>query len=187
MARSSHHAQLPLTLATALLPVVLVPFIGWRLLVRYRRLTRRQPVTPWRSRLLMVLMPLLLLLLAAGTLGDTWAMAGITLGAAGGWLLAGRGLKLTKFENDGGTLYYTPNAVIGVALFALILARLGYRFWQAYQAGSMAALGGQQAGQAMLHSPATVFLFGLILVYYARYAAGVLRWHKTASTQPVAA
>lgn len=163
--------------AATILPFVVVPLIGWRLYARFHRLTRRQAYTPARSWISAIVLPLLILLMALGVLagGDQLAFAALAAGAIGGVVLAHVGLRLTRFEHENGVLHYTPNAKIGIALFALLIARLGYRLLSAYLAGNMNGFAGKQGGDAVLHSPLTLLVLGLVLAYYARYAVGVLR------------
>jgi hypothetical protein len=162
--------------AATVLPFIVVPLIGWRLYARFHRLTRRQAYSPARSWITVLLLPLLILLMAVGVLGggDQLAFGALAAGVIGGVVLAHIGLRLTRFEIDNGVLHYTPNAKIGIALFALLVARLGYRLLSAWMAGNMDSFAGKQGGAAMLHSPLTLVVLGLVLAYYARYGAGIL-------------
>jgi len=87
-------------------------------------------------------------------------------------LLAQYGLKLTKFESTPQGLFYTPNMHIGIALSALFIARIGYRFYELYAI----APGVARNNVDFVRSPVTLAVFGLLASYYIAYAIGLLRW-----------
>jgi len=156
--------------------IVLVPLIGWRLYARFNKLTTRQKVRPLRSRLALYGLPVLLLTLALVSRNDNLAFGALLAGTALGLIIASYGLKWTKYENHEGQLFYTHNVFIGVGLFLLLLGRLAYRLFQSYHQGMWSA--GPVTAQAMLHSPLTLGIVGIILAYNACYAGGILRWRR---------
>ena len=156
--------------------LAMTPLIAWRLYARVRRMVGRQKSVAWRHWLTVCLFPLLLLWLGsmAALHEDGWlAVLGMLAGAACGVGLAVYGLKLTRFEVAEDGFFYTPNAHIGIALSALFIGRMLYRFGSLYL-GGMPVAGSPVAGFA--NSPLTLAIFGMLAGYYVAYAAGVLRW-----------
>jgi hypothetical protein len=164
--------------STSLIFIVLVPLIVWRMYARIRRLIGRQRSKPVRHWLAAIFFPLLILLLAATALAAPMALAALVAGVVVGVALAWWGLRLTQFEKTGEGYFYTPNAHIGIALSVLLVARLGYRFFQ------MATLVGPDAARATHEfgrSPLTMVIIGMLAAYYASYAVGILRWRASAA------
>ncbi len=95
-------------------------------------------------------------------------------GLAGGVALALPGLKLTRFETTPQGRFYTPHGGIGLALSALLIGRLAYRFvviWPELQAAHGA---GADPFASFQRSPLTLAMFALLIGYYVVYNAGVL-------------
>ncbi len=140
-------------------------------LVAYRRIRRNFGLQPWRPvrmgiRLALLGLVTLLLAVAAVMLPNTApAVAG---GLAAGLVLGGFGLRHTHAEWRDGRGWYTPNPWIGLALTALLLGRLAWRF---LHSGVLA-----QPAQA---SPLTLGLAALLLGYSLAYGIGlVLRMRR---------
>ena len=162
--------------------LVAAPLIVWRMYARIRRLIGRQQSRAWRHWAAAILFPLLAVLLGIGTLGAPLSMVALFAGLAGGVGLALLGLRLTKFEYTDTGYFYTPSAHIGIALSLLLVARIGYRFFQmSTLVGAEAALASQEFGR----SPLTLIVIGLMAGYYASYAIGLLRWRRAASSSSV--
>ena len=164
------------------LPIAALVSIGalvaWRLYGRVRKLTTRQHFSARRSHVSLVLFPLLILLLLAGTythpLGVAAELAGVLIGVG----LAVYGLRHTKYENTAEGLYYTPNAHIGIALSVLLAGRVAYRFFQMYASTAAVA----PPSQDFARSPLTLLIFGTTAGYYAWYALGLIRWSRSVAT-----
>jgi len=155
--------------------------IGWRLVVRVRRLVGRQRFSRSRSRLSVVVFAVVVLALLAGSLGEPGRalaeIAGVGLGVG----LAVYGLRATRFEVTPGGLFYTPSAHIGVVLSVLLAARIGTRLVQVYAAS--AAFSEPPFG--LVRSPLTMFVVGTLAGYYAWYAMGLLRWSNAVPSTTV--
>lgn len=164
--------------STAML--IAVPLIVWRMYSRIRRLVGRQPLRPWRSRIAMVVFPLLALAAGLGALRHPPSLAALAAGLAGGALLAVLALRLTSFEDTASGYFYTPNAHIGIGLSLLFVARIGYRLFEIFQTGGAAGPGAMQDFGA---SPLTLSVFGMMAGYFSAYAAGLLRWRRRQSLQ----
>ncbi len=163
----------------ALMPVLIVALIAWRMVGRVRRLIGRQPVRTRRLVLTTVFFPILVVLLALTGLRDIALLEGLAGGVAIGVVLAWVGLRMTKFEASEAVLFYTPNAVIGIALSLLFIGRLIYRFGAIYLAtGRLDPATMQSFGK----SPLTLMIFGVLAGYYTAYAIGILMWRHTAKS-----
>ncbi len=164
---------MPTSFDTHLLTVVLVvALVTWRLHSRLRRMIGRQRLSAVRPWLTIVLFPLILALVLAGSLLHPMTAAAVAGGAVAGIALGLLGTRLTKFEATPAGLFYTPNAHLGIALSLLLVLRVGYRFVM------LQLNGGQFDPQSMQlgASPLTLAIFGTLAGYYVTYAIGLLRW-----------
>jgi hypothetical protein len=110
--------------------------------------------------------------------GTTWQL----LGADALGLIAGLGLAVwaasrTRFERDGGRLYYVPHTFSGVVVSVLFLSRLIYRLLSVY--GVAERMGGTAAAPDVsfataARSPLTMGLFFVLVGYYACFYSLVL-------------
>jgi len=175
-------------------PVLISALILWGLYRRARRLIGRQPLLPGKLKTSVVIFSVIgvLLLLTAPREMAAAALAGGCLGAALGWV----GLKYTRFETTPEGRFYTPHAYIGLAVTALFVGRLIYRFAILYSgrhgfagfdpraagpnafapAGPPGAPGayGFQNPYAGLQTPLTYAILGVLFGYYIAYFSGVL-------------
>lgn len=159
--------------SSILLPAGVTALVVWRMYTRIKRLVGRQRLSPVRPWLTVIVFPLLLALLGAGTLSHPTSAIGLALGALIGSGLGVYGHRLTKFEQTPEGLFYTPNAHLGIALSLLFIGRLAYRLMQVYVAtGSFKT----DAGSFASSGPLTLALFGTLAGYYVVYAIGLLRW-----------
>lgn len=158
-----------------IVPVIVAPLIAWRLYARARRNFGKQPIRPKRMWTRVGLLAAVTLLVATRGLVDPRLATGLGVGLAGGMLLGLLALKLTRFEIDGQNDCYFPNAWIGMALTALFIGRLLYRFLVLYPQISHGAGGGFATYQ---RSPLTMAILGLLLGYYIAYYAGLLLHHR---------
>lgn len=155
--------------------------IAWRIYRRIRRLVGRQRFRPVRSWFSLIFFSLLVLGLLAGLYSHPLRAAVELGGVLVGIGLAVYGLRLTKFENTADGLYYTPNAHIGIALSLLLAGRVAYRLFQVYVSTS----GFVEPPQVFVRSPPTLLVVGTLAGYYAWYALGLIRWHRSvANTAP---
>lgn len=157
--------------STQIVPALLVPFFAWRIYRRFRRSVGRQVVQPGRLKASIGIFSVITLAFALGALLYLPALEALAGGLALSIPLAVYGLRLTRFEITPGGGFYTPNTALGIAVSALFLGRIAYRFLVLYAAP------GLQAPQAPLpfQSPLTYFLFGLSAGYFIAYYTGVLR------------
>jgi len=150
----------------------LVPLIVWRVYARFRKVIGRQRLSRYRAPVTLVLYSLLSALVADATLahpGRVWWFAGSLLAGAA---LSLAGIRHTKFEATREGLFYTPNAPLGLALFALFVARIVYRVVEVY----VLAPSLPRSTVEFMGSTTTVVAFGLLAGYFIGYAAGLARW-----------
>jgi hypothetical protein len=159
----------------AILPALVFPALY--VFILYRRMRRhfgRQPFQPTRLTVRLAILSLV-------TAGFLYAAArqpallnaglvGLVLGAG----LGVAGLRFTRFESGPEGFFYTPNTYIGVALSALLVGRLVYRFIAVGQAVNMAAAPGGNPFAAYTRNPLTLSIFTLLFGYYMTYFAGIL-------------
>ena len=165
---------------------VFVPLV---LLVLYRRFRRnfgRQRLSPawlwWRVALLALATSGLLLIGATGVLAGAKTGLAALAGLACGGVLAVFGLRLTRFESTAAGRFYTPDPWFGVALSALMLGRLAYRFI-VVRAGAATVAAADPTGLSMLHrSPLTLAIAALLVGYWLAYCIGLLRAARAPAT-----
>jgi hypothetical protein len=174
-----------------LVPLVMAPLI---VLILYRRIRRnfgRQPVRPKRTWTRVAVFVVLTLMIGLASLRDQRLAEGLAAGLLGGVALGLVGLKLTRFEITATGDFYTPDPWIGLALTALLIGRLIYRFMVVYPAMQTAthvtAADHGNAFAAYQRSPLTMAVFGLLFGYYIAYYAGVLIHHRRVLAQQGAA
>jgi hypothetical protein len=165
--------------------LVLVPLVGFMLYRRLRRTFGRQPVTPWRMILRIVLLSAIcVVLLASSSLSS--ALVAASGGLALGVVLALVGLRHTSFEVTAAGRFYTPNKWLGLVVTALLLGRLAARLLAISEGASQVAPGTSPLA-GVQRSPLTIGLFFLLAGYYVPYYVGVLRKAGQAVAAPSAA
>lgn len=156
-------------MAAHYLPFVVGPLLAFSLYRRFRRNFGKQRVRPaWMIFRIVMLAAVALLLLTTGLVKPVLGL-GALAGLAAGAGLAVWGLRLATFRAEGGVFFYTPNPVMGMALSAVLLGRLAYRF---LQVGSLMSFGGDPAAS---FSPLTLTLAAALIGYYLTFNIGVLR------------
>ena len=98
-------------------------------------------------------------------------LASIACGAALGYI----GLRHTKFEVTSEGRFYTPHTYIGLAVTALFLGRVLYRFLEMYNGLAPAATRGQDLAAIYRNSPFTLVVIGAVVGYYVLYCLGILQ------------
>lgn len=163
---SLHHPTIALAAAAA--------FVLWRVYSRVRRLVGRQRSRLWRHRSSVLFFPMLLGLLALGSLGQPKSLTALAAGVLLGSSMAAIGLRRSRFEVSDEGPFFTPCAPIGIGLSALFIARLVYHGLEIAQS--------RPAGNGGLHdlsaTPMTLLVFGTLASYYSGYAIGLLRWRR---------
>ena len=159
------------TSSRTLIPLLVLPYLAWRVYRRFHRNVGRQLVHTGRLVSGIVIFGVIAALLLVFCLPFPATLAGLGGGLVVGALLALVGLRLTQFEiNPSSPHYYTPNAVIGIALSSLLAARIVYRMGVIYLFNDSAP----PSYPTLMQSPLTLVLIGLTAGYYIAYNSGVL-------------
>jgi uncharacterized membrane protein len=128
----------PLLLILLLLPLVFVVLIPISLLQRYRVGTSRRPARRWVVTLNLTAIALsIAFFLAGAALTNVWvpnAFSYTLAGLAMGGVLGVLGLALSRWETTPRSLHYTPNRWLVLAITLVVLIRLLYGFWRAWEA-----------------------------------------------------
>lgn len=170
---------------SALVSVLVLALIAWRLYSRFRRSVGRQQLSKVRPWITVTLFPILTAVIFVISLKNTLALATLAGGIAIGIGLGIYGLRLTRFEVTETGLYYTPSAHLGIALSALLTLRIVYRLIQGrlFPGMDSAAPAPPAAPES---SPLTLLFFGALAGYYTTYAIGLLRWRHGISNTAAA-
>lgn len=160
-------------------------FASLALFAIYRRVRRnfgRQPLRSTRLAVRVVIFAVIaVLLLVPGVMGLQLGLGSLA-GLLGGVLLGLYGVHLTSVDDTPEGRFYTPNRYIGVALTALLIGRLVYRFLVVMpMLGGAAVVAQDPAAMLSVHrSPLTWAIAGLLVGYYLAYYGGLLwRVHGT--------
>lgn len=156
----------------ALVTIAIIALIAWRMQARVRRMIGRQHLSRVRPWITIVVFPVLVAMLAFAALQQHFLAMYLASGIVVGIGLGALGLRLTRFEVTTAGLYYTPSAHLGVALSALLLCRIAYRF----AVGGFPDPGAGSAPPGANLTPLTLLLVGTIAGYYTTYAVGLVRW-----------
>lgn len=159
-----------------LVAIAIAALIFWRLYYRMRRNFGRQPIRTRRMWTRVgILAVVTLLVVASEGFAAPRLLAGLAGGLVCGVTLGMVAFKLTRFEIDGRNDCYYPNAWVGLALTALFVGRLAYRFMVLWPEMQHAAAAG---GPTWERSPFTLLTLGLLLGYYLSYYTGLLIHHR---------
>lgn len=141
---------------------------------RFRRLFGRQRVQPKRMKFRIGVFVVAGFMLLWRGVAQPQVDGMIVLAFVAGVALAFAGLKWTRFENTPQGRFYTPHSTIGLALSALLIGRLAYRFVVLLPVLSAARQTDANPYMAFQHNPLTTAIFTLFIGYYVTYYAGVL-------------
>ena len=153
-------------------PLIVLPFVAWRIYARIRRNIGRQAFKPGRMTGAIVTFSVITALFALGALTYPPSLAALGGGLALSVPLALFGLRVTRFETTPEGKFYTPHTGLGVALTVLFLGRMAYRMFTIMGDPAMAA---GAPTPSMFHSPVTLLIFGLTAGYYITYYTGARR------------
>jgi hypothetical protein len=167
----------PLIVLGILIVLAFIAVIPLSLIQRFRMGTARRTARRWVATLNFTVVALSAAFFLVGALiTSRWIPEARTYtlyGLAGGCVLGLLGLGLTRWEHVGGSMKYTPNRWLVLAITLLVAARVLYGFWR-----------GWGAWRASLESAAWVTASGIagsmsagavVLGYYLIFWAGVRR------------
>lgn len=164
--------------ATAMTWAVAVPLAAFIVYRRVRRNFGRQPLRSGRLAVRSLFLAIVAgLLLMAGLIGGGMSMAGwgVLAGLAAGCTLGIVGVRMTGFETVAGKHWYIPHPGIGLALTALMLGRLAYRFFAVRATTAAIAASDVSPLASLQRSPLTLAIAGLLIGYYLANNIGLLR------------
>ena len=164
--------------ASTITLLIVLPLLGWRFYMRFRRMVGRQRLSNVRPWITVTVFPALIALLAFFARSSPDRLGVLAAGLAGGAALGLFGLSKTRFESTPGGFFYTPNAHLGVALSLLFVGRVVYRFVTVLALNP----GASQGTNTIAQSPLTLAIFGLLAGYYVAYAIGLIRWRSRVLT-----
>ena len=154
--------------------IVLAP-IG--LVQRYRTGTRRRKVRRWLAGMNVAALLLSIALFLGGALITArWVPDALIYsfgGLVAGCLLGFVGLRVTRWENEAGALYYTPNQLLILAITLLVAGRLGYGMWRMWHSWAARGQGGAWIENSGLAG--SIGASGIIIGYSLIYWLGMLR------------
>jgi len=165
---------LAVILIVILAAIVLTPLA---LVQRYRLGTAHRRARRWLATINAAGLALsVLMFLAGAALTSLWipgalvdALAGLVVGA----LLGLVGLALTRWERSPGSLYYTPNRWLILAITHLVAARIAFGFWRGWTAWH--ATDDYAAWVAASGAAGSLAAGAVVLGYYLVYWMGVRR------------
>lgn len=154
-------------------PLLLAALVIWGIARRVRRTFGRQRVQAGRMGFRIGMLALVGGLVVATT-RNTEALEAVIAGIGCGAALAYVGLRHTRFEVTPEGRFYTPHTYIGLALSALFLGRLLYRFVYLQYGGNAMVNANQNFAVAYQKNPVTLGIFGVLVGYYTLFYLGVL-------------
>jgi hypothetical protein len=132
----------PILIVLLLIVLTVVALIPISIVQRYRMGTSRQRARGWLAVINIVGLALsCVIVLVSAAFSNIWvphALAYTAAGLGGGMVLGILGLALTRWERRPGTLHYTPNRWLVLAITLVITARLTYGFlrvWHTWRVG----------------------------------------------------
>ncbi len=156
-------------------PILIAALVVWGILRRLRRTFGRQTVQVGRIWLRIGVLTLVgALVIATSAARSAAALEALTAGLACGVALAYVGLRHTKFEVTLEGRFYTPHTYIGLAVTALLLGRLLYRFFYLSYGANAPVGANQDFAVAYQRNPLTLGIFAVLIGYYVLFYAGVL-------------
>lgn len=158
----------------AVTPYLVAALVAWALYRRMRRSFGRQRVRDGYLWLRIGILAAIAVLIGAGIARDFDVLSALLAGVACGAVLGYLGLRYTKFEITSEGRFYTPHAYIGLAVMALLVGRLLYRFLAMYDGAVPAAAAGRDLAAYYQHNPFTLAVFGAVVGYYVLFYVGVM-------------
>lgn len=160
--------------------LIAAALVVWGIVRRVRRSFGRQPIQPARMWLRIGILTLAggLVIATTGT-RSAQMLEALIVGLACGVGLAYLGLRHTRFEVTPEGRFYTPHTYIGLAVTALLLGRLLYRFFYLPYGTDAMADPNQNLAATYQKSPLTVGIFAVLVGYYVLYYLGVLLRSRT--------
>lgn len=156
-------------------PYLIAAVIVWGVYRRMRRSFGRQRVRDGRMWTRIGILSAVAILIAILIGRDVEVLGALVAGVACGAVLGYFGLRYTKFEVTAQGRFYTPHAYIGLAVTALFIGKVLYRFLGGYNGMMTGAAAGRNIAELYRHSPFTLAVLGALVGYYVFYYLGVMQ------------
>lgn len=156
-------------------PYLVAAVAVWIVYRRMRRSFGRQRVKDGLMWLRVGILTLLAAVIGAQIARDVDLLGILLAGIACGAVLGYFGLRHTKFEVTAEGRFYTPHTYIGLAVTALFVGRLLYRYLGMYNGLASPATRAEDLAAIYRHSPFTLAVIGAVVGYYVLYCIGVLQ------------
>ena len=168
---------MPLLLGAVLIVLALIALVPLSIVLRYRAGTSRRRARSWILTLNFTGLVLsVAFFLTAAAVSNVWvpdAFAYATAGLTIGGILGALGLGLTRWERAPGSLHYTPNRWLVLAITLVVAARIVYGFWRAWHAWRAGSDDGSWFAAAGVAG--SIAAGAVVLGYYLVYWWGVRR------------
>lgn len=168
---------MPLLILPVLIVLALIALVPISIVQRFRMGTSRQRARGWLASINLAGLSLsAIVFLATAAVTSVWvphALSYTAAGLAGGCALGIAGLWLTRWEPSPGSLYYTPNRALVLAITLLVTARLIYGFWRGVHTWRAGLEGASWFGAAGIAG--SMAAGAVVLGYYLAYWIGVRR------------
>jgi hypothetical protein len=167
----------PLLVVPILVVLALIALVPISLIQRYRMGTARQRARGWLASINLAGLSLsAIMFLAGAAVTNMWVPHALSYTAAGlacGCALGIIGLWLTRWEPAPGSLHYTPNRALVLAITLVVTARLIYGFWRGVNAWRAGVEGASWFGAAGVAG--SMAAGAVVLGYYLAYWIGIRR------------
>ena len=168
---------MPLLIVPVVVVLALIALVPISLVQRYRMGTSRQRARGWLASLNLAGLSLsAIIVLVSAAVTSVWVPHAFTYTAGGlatGCALGIVGLWLTRWEPASGSLHYTPNRPLVLAITLVVVARILYGFWRGIHTWRAGVDGASWFGAAGIAG--SMAAGAVVLGYYLAYWIGVRR------------
>lgn len=166
---------MPLIALAIFIVLAFIAVIPLSLIQRFRMGTARRQARRWVATLNLLGIAISVALFLVGALiTSRWIPGALTYtlsGLAAGCVLGLLGTALTRWEDTGGRIQYTPNRPLVLTMTLLVAARVLYGFWRSWEAWRASV--GSVAWVAASGMAGSMSAGAVVLGYYLIFWAGV--------------
>ena len=186
-ARAAYAEGVPLLILPVVVVLAAIALVPISLVQRYRMGTSRQRARGWLASINLAGLSLsAIVFVASAAVTSVWVPRALTYtlaGLASGCALGIVGLWLTRWEPAPGSLHYTPNRPLVLAITLVVVARILYGFWRGLHTWRAGVEGASWFGAAGIAG--SMAAGAVVLGYYFAYWIGVRRrLRRQAATAP---
>lgn len=165
------------------LPAIIVLSVPLSVVLRYRAGTARRLARGWVSAFNVFSLAIsAAIFLVVAAISSAWLPGAFTDSAWGfiaGCAIGAAGLALSRWEATPGSLHYTPNRWLVLAITLLVAARVCFGFWRAWHAWHLTPEG--ESWLAASGLAGSMAAGAVVLGYYLTYWSGIwmrLKQHR---------